>query len=193
MTAYTPAMAAVSPKEQLKDTIDKIIAVLKDPNYQGDAAKEKRRAILRDIIKERFDFLSMTVFSLGKYRSKFTPEQIQQIAEINGQILEETYVDRLEAYTDEEVRFKREKIHPNGKQAAIQTEIVTGSEPIPITYGLRLNKNGEWMVEKIKIVELSWTANKRSEWAPTLRKASFEEFLDKLKAVLDRVKTQPSE
>ena len=41
---------------------------------------------------------------------KVTKEQIEQIADINGQILEETYVDRIEAYTDEEVVFKKEKI-----------------------------------------------------------------------------------
>ncbi len=183
-----PVFASVSPKDQLRETIDKILIVLKDPQYKGDAAKEERRKVLRVIIKERFDFLAMTVSSLGSHKKKFNKDQINQIADINGQILEAFYIDRIEAYTDEEVQFKKVKVYPGGKKAAVQTEIITESEPIPISYSLKLDTEGSWKVNNIKVVDINWNRVKRDEWGPTLRKSSFEEFVVKLEEILEKMK-----
>ena len=184
--------ASDSPMSQLKQTIDQFISVLKDPQYSGEASREKRRNILRDIIHHQFDFITMTKGCLGKYRKNFTSEQIEQIADVNGKIMEYFYINRVEAYTDEKVDFIKEVVKKPDKLVDVFTEITSDNiEPIPITYRMMKKSNGDWKIVNVTVVDINWVNNKRSDWNKILRRASFEEFMAKLNQQLEKIKQTP--
>lgn len=69
------AFAVVSPKEQIKKTVDKVISILKDPKYKGKNKTQQRRLALRTEIGKVFDFEEMSKRSLGVYWKDRTPQE----------------------------------------------------------------------------------------------------------------------
>lgn len=181
--------ASGSPMEQLKKTIDEFIAVLRDPQYTGNEVRDKRREILRDIIHDQFDFVTMTKGCLGTHRKKFNSDQINKIADVNGRIMELFYINRVEAYTNEEVKFIKEVVKRPDKLVDVFTEITSENiEPVPITYRLMKNKKGEWKIVNVTVVDVNWVNLKRSDWGKVLRRTSFDEFMEKLNQSLEKMK-----
>ena len=56
---------AESPTEQIKRTVERVLAILKEPMLQGEAKKKERREQLRQTLLPRFDFDEMAKRSLG--------------------------------------------------------------------------------------------------------------------------------
>lgn len=172
-------------KDQLKLTIDSIIKVLKDPQYQGDAAKQQRREVLRKIVYERFDFLAMTKSCLAKHKTGKTEEQISKLTKLFGQLLEETYVSNLEGYRDEKVMYTKDRVIKKKNVALVYTKVVSDTKEIPIDYKMHQVENGAWKIVDMKIEGVLISRNYRDQFDKTLRSGSFETLLEELQKKLD--------
>ena len=58
-------LQAATPTESVRETVDNIIAILKDPALKGEQKKKERREKLKELIYRRFDFTEMARRSLG--------------------------------------------------------------------------------------------------------------------------------
>ncbi len=169
--------------DQLKMTIDGIIETLRDPAFKGEANIEKRRETLRKIVGERFQYAKMSQLCLARHWKERNPAEKKEFIRLFSRLLETTYIDKIEAYTDEEVVFLKERIKK--KKAQVDTKVVTESVEIPINYRLYKDKNGQWMVYDIVIEGVSLVGNYRSQFGQMLEKDPFEKLLEKLKAKID--------
>jgi phospholipid transport system substrate-binding protein len=170
-----PAGAAPSPKEEIQVTVDKILAVLQNPDLKSDAKKDERRSRLRQIIYPKFDFGEMAKRSLGSQWQNRTPEEQREFTKAFTRLLENSYLDQIESYNGEKFRYLREK---QDKDAAeVETKVVNKkSEEFAINYRLR-QAEGEWKVYDVVIENISLVNNYRAQFSRVLTKSSFEELL----------------
>ncbi len=156
---FSSALAAPNPTEQLKSTIDKVMAVLNDASLDTEAKREK----IRVIIGERFNFREMSIRTLGKNWKQANKDQQKRFTTAYRRLLEDTYLVMVEEYTDEKVDYVKENIKKK-KYAQVNTLIVrTGAPPIPVNYKSRLRKDG-WWVYDVVIEGVSMISNYRSSY-----------------------------
>ena len=58
-------VSAGAPGEQVRQTVDKLLAILKNPRLKGEENKNERREKLKEVIYQGFDFTEMAKRSLG--------------------------------------------------------------------------------------------------------------------------------
>lgn len=166
-------------QDQLKASIDQIIEVLKDPSLKGEENTVRRREALRSIIDKRFSFAAMSQRTLAKHWKQRSAEEKAQFVQLFGKLLENTYVSKIESYTNEKVEYVKELM--NGTKGTIYTKIVTESIEIPIEYRMYKTDGDQWMVYDLVIEGVSLVANYRSQFDQILQKDSYEKLVADLK------------
>ncbi len=171
--------------ETIKGSIDGILAVLKAPELKGDDKKEVRRQKIREIAQQRFDYDRMSQLSLGKHWRGRTPEEKKAFTARFCQLIESTYISKLEMYTNEKMIYAGEQLKKkkNREYAKIDTRLVTvdGAE-VPIEYMMHRQENTPWLVFDIKIEGVSMVNNYRSQFSQILDKKPFSELIKELDA-----------
>ena len=177
------SFVAAPVQEELKSIIDRILIVLRDPALKGDDTKEQRRNLLRSIVSDNFSFEKMSQMCLAKHWRKRSDQEKKVFVEMFGQLLEETYISKVESFTDEKIVFVKEFL--KNRKALIYTKVITDTIEIPINYRMYQTKQGDWMVYDIVIEGVSLVANYRSQFASILKKGSYEQLVKDLKKKLD--------
>lgn len=172
--------APLSPKEQVKSKVDRVIEILKDPKYKGKDRVQQRRALLRNEIGKVFDFEEMAKRSLGIYWRERTPQERKEFVELFRDLLERSYSGKIESYSDEKIIFYDERIE-NGKFAEVKTKIITTEKKeIPIDYRLYFDGK-EWKVYDLVIEGVSLISNYRSQFTRIIRNQSYQELIKRMK------------
>ena len=181
MPLPTPA-APPSAIDQVHRTVDQVLALLRNK----DMNEQARRDQLRTLIRDRFDFTLMSQWTLGPYWRQSSPEQQQRFISLYSELLEASYLGKIEAYTDEKVNYLNERIED--RRAQVETEILTAQANIPLTY--RLNLEGDvWKVYDVVIEGVSLVRNYRSTFGEIARKDGIDGLL---KQVEEKVQEQRS-
>ena len=172
--------AGHSPMGAIQSTIDTVLEIMRDKSLSVPDKKEERRAKISAQISERFHFEEMSKRSLAKHWKKRTPEEKAEFVDIFSELLEASYISKIEAYTDEKVTYDKETIKSKGKYSLVKTTIVTKSVEIPIDYKL-INKKGEWWVYDVIIEGVSFVSTYRSQYNRIIKKESFAALIDSMK------------
>ncbi len=177
----TPIQAA-TPTDQLKKSLDGIIEVLKEQGLDREVRREKIRVLFR----ERFDFRIMSRRVLARNWKKTTPDIQDRFVALFTDLLETTYIGRIEEYSDERIDYINERIKE--KRAIIDTVIVTKSVEIPINYKLTLTGD-LWLVYDVVIEEVSLVRSFRSSYSEIVKKEGFEGLLAKMEDKVEELKS----
>ena len=184
----TLALAAPSPREQVKQTVDQVLEVLRNKAISG----QPRRETLSRLIRARFNFTIMSQRTLGKSWKEADAQQQARFVTLFSDLLEASYISRIEAYSNETVSYLGERVE--GELAEVDTSIHSGNIDIPISYRLVL-ENGSWFVYDVIIEEVSLIRNYRNSYGEIVRKegysglfARMEEKLRELRAPASGVK-----
>ncbi len=176
------AVQASGITEGLKATIDQVINVVTDPQYKND--RTTRRTKMKDIIFPKFNFLEMGKRSLGKkHWKKITPEERKAFVDLFGKLLENSYANKLESYSDEKINYIDEII--KGKFAMVKTEVVRKNDTINIDY--KLIKGDEWLVYDIVVEGVSLIKNYRSQFGKIIHNESFADLMEKLNDKINKL------
>ena len=171
-------------QEELKITMDKILEILSDPSLKGEDKIEEKRASLRKAIKKKFSFSKMSQLSLGRHWKKRNDEEKKIFSELFGQLLEQTYISKIESYTDEKIIFVKDYVKK--KKAQVNTKIITDTIEIPIDYRMYKTKNGTWLVYDIVVEGVSLVGNYRSQFNQILQKGSYEKLVEDIRKKVDK-------
>ena len=170
------------PAVQTRATIDQVLEILNNAQLKAKSAKEERRSRLRQVIYPRFDFAEMGRRSLGPTWQRFSPGERQEFLELFTQLLEESYVSNIEAYSGEKILYGREI--QEQEFAEVDTKIVTPKgEEFTVNYKLH-ELDGDWKVYDVVIENVSIVNNYRSQFSRILAKSSFAELLDRIREKL---------
>lgn len=174
------AVAEDGPTPQVKATIDKVLAILKDPALKGAQAEETRSKKLREVIFARFDFSEMAKRCLGVHWRQRTPQEQKEFVELFSDLLELSYRRKIERYTDEKIIYTKEQV--DGKFGVVNTEIQNEREKmdVPIDYKV-IRHNGEWKVYDVVIDGISLVSNYRSQFNRIIQQSSYAELVKKMR------------
>ncbi len=165
--------------DQIKETADAVIAVLNDKELKKPANKQKRRKQLREIVDRRFDFAEMAKRSLGLAWNKRTPEEQKEFVALFSDLLENTYVRKIERYEQEKVVYVSERVE--GSYAAVRTKVITAKEvEIPVEYRI-YKKGSKWEVYDVIIEGVSLVNNYRTQFSDIIRSEAYAGLVKRLK------------
>ena len=180
LSAVFPLNAiAGEPTDQVKQTVDAVIQILNNKELKKPSKVEERRAKIRETVEKRFDFEEMAKRSLALHWKDRTPQEKKEFTSLFSDLLEDTYIRKIERYEDEKVVYTDEKI--DGPYATVRTRIVTTKEiEIPVDY--KIFKQGQkWEVYDIIVEGVSLVNNYRTQFNQIIRSGSYEELVNKLK------------
>lgn len=179
------ALAAdfTTPMGRVKDSIDRVVSILKNKSLD----RETRWQQIAAVIDDGFDFQSMSQSVLSTHWKEATPEERQRFTEFFSQYIEETYRSKIEAYTDEEIRYGSEVIR--GDRAVVETIIVTKSTEIPVNFKLK-NNEGKWYAYDVVIEGVSLVANYRSTFAAIVKNEGMDGLLADIQRRIEKHKAE---
>jgi phospholipid transport system substrate-binding protein len=165
--------------DQLKQSVDKVLAILNDPTLKGQAKAQERRQKVEEVINSRFDFNEMAKRSLGPQWQKRTPEEQKEFVQLFTSLLEGAYLDTLDSYNGEKVRFLNER--QDKDFAEVSTKLID-NKGAEFSLDYRLQKtNGDWKVIDVVIENISLVNNYRAQFSRVLAKSSYAELLETMK------------
>lgn len=181
MLAFSSVALAGEPQDRLKGGIDKVIAILSDPALKGPAKRAERQNKLRTVADGFFDWRELSRRALAENWNKYSPKQQDEFVASFSELLQKTYIRKLEKYNNEKVTYVKEQIE--GNHAFINTQVMMKDKSIPINY--IMIKRDQWMVYDVMVEGVSLVKNYRSQFSKVLTKESPEALLQRIK---DKIK-----
>jgi phospholipid transport system substrate-binding protein len=176
--SVVPALAGPA-TQTLSSSVDRIITLLANPAYKVAATRPDLRRELITTIEGIFDTRELSRRALGAEWNKFSPEQQDRFVAAFGILLQNTYLDKIESYTDEKVQYLGEQALGQDK-AEVTTKVIGKGKEIPIAYRL-MDHNG-WKVYDVVIEGVSLVQNYRSQFGQILMNESPDALIAKISA-----------
>jgi phospholipid transport system substrate-binding protein len=176
---FPPFAYSAAPLDTLKEHVDKVLEVLRDPALKGERGRDVKQEKIRLISEEVFDFTELSKRCLGQNWNKLNPDRQEEFIRLFKSILQRTYAGKMTSYTDEKVIFK-EEIRLSENTAEVPTTIATKTSEIPINYRL-IEKEGRWKVYDVVIEGVSLVNNYRTQFREILANKTPEAMLDILR------------
>ena len=174
------AAAAGPPTDQLRRSVELVLRVVQDPALTTAAKRTERRAMIRTIANEIFDFGEISQRSLGPHWRGRTPAERQEFVRLFGDLLEHAYVTKIEGYSGERILYVNE--HLEGDVATVRTKLVTkqGTE-VPLDY--RMFRQGDrWRAYDVLIEGVSLVANYRTQFDKVIQRTSYQQLVQQVRA-----------
>ena len=172
----TPSLAG-EPTDHVRKTTDKMITILSDPVLKNNV--EERRKMLRSTLNERFDWTEMAKRSLAEHWKSLTEEEKKEFVPLFTDLLENTYMNRIENYSGDKVNYDDEKV--KGDYSLVKVTIFTDKQvEIPVAYKMK-KKGPEWMIYDVSIEGVSLVNNYRQQFDSVILSSSYQGLVEKLK------------
>lgn len=134
---------------------------------------------MRKVVGERFDYEEMAQRSLALHWKKRTAAEKKEFVPLYSDLLERSYVKKIESYTEEKILYVGETIE--GEYAVVKTRIITKRNvEVPIEYKL-MKKSSKWEVYDVIIEGVSLVNNYRNQFNKIIRTDSYEELVKRMK------------
>lgn len=178
LVAVTAALAG-PPTDQVRRYTEIVQRILDDTALP---VADKREAV-RKVAEEVFDMTETAKRALGRHWQGRTPAQQEEFVQVFAELLERTYISKIDLYGGEQLQFSGEAV--DGNFATVRGKIITKQRSeIPVEARLH-QRDGRWLVYDIVIESVSLVGNYRSQFDRIIRTASFEELLKRLKSRRD--------
>jgi phospholipid transport system substrate-binding protein len=170
---------AASPTDQVRAYTDQVVKVLQSPAL----TLPERRAAVAHIANEAFDVSETAQRALGVHWQQRTPAERVEFVKLFANLLEQTYISRIDQYGGERIAYLGEQI--DGDRAIVRARIVTknGTE-VPVDSRLLL-KDNRWLIYDILIANMSLISSYRSQFDRVIRTASYAELVKRLQSRIE--------
>ena len=169
--------AAADPLSQLKASVDKVLAVLKDEKLAGSEMRETRRQQVESLVDAIFDFQEMGKRALGRTWDKLAPAEKEEYVNLFTRLVKQRYIGKIDSYSGQEIVFKRQVL--KDKSALVYSVLLDNNTEIPIDYRLVL-RNDLWAAYDLRIENVSLVSNYRRDFASIVKKNGVAGLLKKM-------------
>ena len=185
LMAAALAVEAGIPTDQIRGGTDRVLRLLQDPDLKKPERADDRRRQVRAIANEIFNWEETGKRALARHWPGRTPEQRQEFSALFADLVERSYVSKIEAYAGERILYVGETAESD--QATVKTKLVTRSgTEIPIDY--RLQKEGDrFRVYDVLIEGVSLVGNYRTQFNRLIQQSSYDELIKKMKTKQDEL------
>lgn len=187
MLCYRQTQASVPPLKQIEVTVERILTLMKDDSLGVPEKKAERRSRIMSLIDSRFDFQEMSRITLGKTWRELSREEKADFTDIFSQLIKQTYISRIETFSDEKVEYSKEIFGKKKKtRAMVFTNILrNGGEAISINYKVVV-KNDEWFVYDVVIEGVSLVRNYRTEFSRIVAKEKIPGLVKRIREKIEK-------
>jgi phospholipid transport system substrate-binding protein len=172
------SLAAESPTDVVRTTINEVIRILNDDSLKAPAKLQPRRRMLEQVIAQRFDYAEMSKRALAANWTPLTNEQRDEFVDLFKAFLSDRYASKIEGYSGEQVDYLSERL--DGQYAEVRTKLRSSKVEIPMDYRL-INKAGRWYAYDIIVDGVSLVKNYRSQFTSIIRSYSYDELVHRLR------------
>lgn len=181
MAAVNAHAADMTARQTAEAGADRILALLNDPAFKDPATKPAIRQKVEAEVLQLFDFDEFSTRTVGPTWRKFTPEQKEAFKTAFTDLLRNTYIDTLDEYDGQKVRFTGEVVANNGKRVEVQMEFLTSKQAYPVAFRM-LEKKGRWVVYDVLIEGISMIKNYRDQFRDILSKGDPQTLIERVQA-----------
>jgi phospholipid transport system substrate-binding protein len=173
------------PTDQVRGATDQVLKILQDSALKSPDKTAERRKQLRAVVDQVFDWQETGKRALARHWQSLKPEQRQEFSALFADLVERSYVGKIEAYSGEKVAYVGDTIE--GNQATVKTKLITKSgTEIPIDY--RMQKEGDrWRVYDVLIEGVSLVGNYRTQFNKIIQQSGYDELAKKMKNKQDEL------
>ena len=177
-----PARAG-APLEQLRGQIERVLKIVDDPEMKKGSQSQQRRAAVRKVADDIFDFQETAKRSLARHWQPRSPAEQAEFVRLFADLLERSYISKIELYGGEKIAYLGDAL--DGDQALVRTRIVTKSgTEVPVDYRM-LKRAERWLVYDVIIEGVSLVANYRTQFNKIIQTSSYAELVRKMKVKQD--------
>jgi phospholipid transport system substrate-binding protein len=184
VVASAVAAPVTSPGEVVQSAVSRVVVAVQRSGTGAHASqaqnqvRQQRRLELRRVAAELFDFDEISRRALSRHWAARTPEEQAEFTRLFTDLLERTYVGRIESYSGESIVYLGEAV--DGSFATVRSKVVTRRRTeTPFDYRLHL-RDGRWRVYDILIDHVSFVATYRSEFARIIQRESYAALVERL-------------
>ena len=163
------------PTDQLRAYTDQVLKVLENPALR----LPERRAAVRNLAAEAFDVAETAKRALSLHWQPRTPAEREEFVKLFANLLEQTYISRINEYGGERITYVGEQI--DGDRATVRARIVTKKGGEVSVESRLLRKEDRWLIYDVLIENISLISNYRSQFDRIIRTASYEDLVKRLK------------
>jgi len=166
---------AETPLGTVETGVNEVLEILKDPRLQGVGYEKEKKEKIWNVLNEFFDFTELAKRTIGRQWKEITDKEKREFIALYKSVLEDAYMERILAYSDEKIVFDSETKLSDTK-VEVMTRVIRRTTEIPIAY--RVLKEGDrWMVYDVIIEGVSLTGNYRTQFREILVNGTFEDLL----------------
>jgi phospholipid transport system substrate-binding protein len=167
------------PTDQLRDGVDRVVKILRDPELRGDKRTDERRAAISTAADEIFDFAETAKRSLGQHWAQRTPAERAEFVRLFTELVQRTYISKVDQYNSE-MTFRGDTV--DGDQAVVRTTLLLNKGgAMALDYRMH-HPRDRWQVYDLNIDGISLVANYRGQFNKIIRTSSYEALVTTLKS-----------
>ena len=186
LVASAVASPTMGPREIVEAAVSRVVLAIQRADMESSApsqrsrlAMEQRRLEVRRIAADLFDFDEISRRALSRHWTARGPEEQAEFVRLFTDLLERTYLGRIESYSGEKIVYLGETV--DGPFATVRSKVVTRRRgETPIDYRLHL-RDGRWKVYDVLIDHASFVATYRSEFSRILQKEPYPALVERLR------------
>lgn len=173
-----PVPAFADGVAEVQEIVDRNIKVVIDYVKNKDLDKETRNKKIIDTVSPFFDFDFMAKICLGKkYWMQLDPAGRKKFTDLFVERLQESFLEKLDLYTDEKVIVEDAKRVKN--RIHVLTYLVSKGDKMDMKFKFWKTREG-WKVYDLEILGASMVVTYRSQFSGFLKENSLDDLLKKL-------------
>jgi phospholipid transport system substrate-binding protein len=170
---------AGAPLDTVKANVNSVLDLLRDPKLKGEAGKKVKEQRIQVAAEKLFDFVELSKRTLGLNWNNFGSDQRKEFVQLFETILKDAYVDKITAYTNEQVNFTKE-VPLSETTTEVQSIVIYKGGQVPINYRV-IKKENDWKVYDVVIEGVSLVSNYRTQFREILGNNPPEKLLETLR------------
>jgi phospholipid transport system substrate-binding protein len=163
------------PTDSVKEYTEAVVKVLEDQSLKT----ADRRNAVRKLATEAFDVQETARRALGPHWQQRTPAEREEFVTLFADLLERTYIAKIDLYGGERLKFTDEKV--DGDNAVVRGKVTTkqGTE-VPVE--ARMHKKADrWLIYDVAIENISLISNYRAQFDRIIRTSSYGDLVKRLR------------
>ena len=177
--AWVQGAWAGPPTDQLRDGVERVVKILRDPELRGDTKVNERNAAVNKVADQIFDFGETAKRSLGQHWAQRTQVEREEFVRLFTELVQRTYLSKVNQYNSE-MTFQDDVV--DGNQAVVRTTLLLGKgSQMSLDYRMH-HPRDRWQVYDLSIDGISLLASYRSQFNKIVRTDSYEGLVTRLKS-----------
>jgi len=155
----------------MTNSINKVTYILK----QNELSKENKAKKIFKMLDEVFDYKLMSKISLGRVYKTLSNEQKEAFTLAFTNKLKQSYMDKLNLYTDQKTKIKELK-QTKKTRMILYTDLIGDESVFAINYKFYKNKQNDWFIYDVQLLGVSILQTYRKQFKEYLRNHTIDDL-----------------